>query len=197
MAGGPSGVGGPGNVSFDAMQQLVGAGDMESALLAFGIERAQGMEKLVKAKIADMRERNASIQELQQAMQTIRAAKPTGDGEQTTAASPELAKAMDVLAKNGMALPSGITATNGSKIDQLENCLVELDKVAPKPDKAGPACSRCRATPPPIPARPGSPTRPAATSMPTASTITATWTSCPPAAARATTSWSGTEPGAT
>ena len=36
-----------------------------------------------------------------------------------------------------MALPSGITATNGSKIDQLENCLVELDKVAPKPDKAG------------------------------------------------------------
>jgi hypothetical protein len=137
MAGGPTGVGGTSNVNFDAMQQLVGAGDMESALLAFGIERAQGMEKLVKAKIADMRERNASIQELQQAMQTIRAAKPTGDGEQTTAASPELAKAMDVLRKNGMALPSGITATNGSKIDQLENCLVELNKVAPKPDKAG------------------------------------------------------------
>ena len=55
MAGGPTGVGGPSNVSFDAMQQLVGAGDMESALLAFGIERAQGMEKLVKAKISDMR----------------------------------------------------------------------------------------------------------------------------------------------
>ena len=84
------------------MQQLVGAGDMESALLAFGIERAQGMEKLVKAKIADMRERNGAIQELQQAMQTIRSAKPAADG--STAASPELTKALAVLEKNGFAL---------------------------------------------------------------------------------------------
>jgi hypothetical protein len=79
MAGGPSGVGGTNSVSFDAMQQLVGAGDMESALLAFGIERAQGMEKLVKAKIADMRSRNGEIQELQKAMQELRSVKPEKD----------------------------------------------------------------------------------------------------------------------
>ena len=90
------------------MQQLVGAGDMESALLAFGIERAQGMEKLVKAKIADMRERNGAIQELQQAMQTIRSAKPAADG--STAASPEMTKALAVLEKNGIALPSGLSS---------------------------------------------------------------------------------------
>jgi hypothetical protein len=41
--GNMTGVGGPGNVNFDAMQQLIGAGDMESCLIAFGIERAQGM----------------------------------------------------------------------------------------------------------------------------------------------------------
>jgi hypothetical protein len=135
--GGASGVGGPTNINLDAMQQLMGAGDMESALLAFGIERATNMEKLVKAKIGDMKERNAAIQELQTAMQTVRAAKPSGEGEQTTEASPELTKAVAVLEKYGVAVPSGIKPTNGSKIDQLEKCLVELDKVAPKPDNAG------------------------------------------------------------
>jgi hypothetical protein len=119
MAGGPTGVGGTSNVNFDAMQQLVGAGDMESALLAFGIERAQGMEKLVKAKIADMRERNGAIQELQQAMQTIRSAKPAADG--STAASPELTKALAVLEKNGIALPSGLSSPELTKVKDLEH----------------------------------------------------------------------------
>jgi hypothetical protein len=127
MAGGPTGVGGPSNVSFDAMQQLVGAGDMESALLAFGIERAQGMEKLVKAKIADMRERNGAIQELQQAMQTIRSAKPAADG--STAASPELTKALAVLEKNGIALPSGLSSPELTKVKDLEHVDKMVDQL--------------------------------------------------------------------
>jgi hypothetical protein len=88
------------------MQQLVGAGDMESALLAFGIERAQGMEKLVKAKIADMRSRNGEIQELQKAMQELRSVKPEKDEkaltgtlsastQATLAKYPELVKFID------------------------------------------------------------------------------------------------------
>jgi hypothetical protein len=132
MAGGPTGVGGTSNVNFDAMQQLVGAGDMESALLAFGIERAQGMEKLVKAKIADMRERNGAIQELQQAMQTIRAAKPAADG--STAASPELTKALAVLEKNGIALPSGLSSPELTKVKELEHVDKMLDQMSVSSD---------------------------------------------------------------
>ena len=147
MAGGPTGVGGTSNVNFDAMQQLVGAGDMESALLAFGIERAQGMEKLVKAKIADMRERNGAIQELQQAMQTIRSAKPAADG--STAASPEMTKALAVLEKNGIALPSGLSSPEATKVKELEH----VDKMV----------TSCRS--PATPRAPRSPGSPAPSTM--------------------------------
>ena len=99
MAGGPTGVGGTSNVNFDAMQQLVGAGDMESALLAFGIERAQGMEKLVKAKIADMKSRNADIQELQKAMQELRSVKPEKDEKGKELTKPLSAETQATLAK--------------------------------------------------------------------------------------------------
>jgi hypothetical protein len=137
MAGGPTGVGGTSNVNFDAMQQLVGAGDMESALLAFGIERAQGMEKLVKAKIADMRERNGAIQELQQAMQTIRSAKPAADG--STAASPEMTKALAVLEKNGIALPSGLSSPEATKVKELEHVDKMVDQLQVSSDTKGAA----------------------------------------------------------
>jgi hypothetical protein len=135
MAGGPTGVGGPGNVNFDSMQQLVGAGDMESALLAFGIERAQNMEKLVKAKIADMRERNGAIQELQQAMQTIRSAKPAEDG--STAASPEMTKALAVLEKNGIALPTGLSSPEATKVKELEHVDKMVSQLQVSSDTAG------------------------------------------------------------
>jgi hypothetical protein len=73
---------GPGassGIQFDSIAKTIGTGDMEGMLIAFGIERAQTMEQAVKAKIADMRSRNAEIQDLQAAMQYFRAAKPGKD----------------------------------------------------------------------------------------------------------------------
>ena len=81
------GVGGSNAVQQASMEQLVGSGDMESVLLAFGIERASDMEKLVKAKIADMRARNGEIQSLQRALQELRAVKPDKDEPSTQAGS--------------------------------------------------------------------------------------------------------------
>ncbi len=111
------GVGGANQVQMDAIGSLIGNGDIESVMVAFVVERAQNMEALVKAKVADMRARNANIQELQQAMQTIRSYKPSGDSETTTpdSADAEIAKAVNVLAKNGLSVPDGMmTGSVGS-----------------------------------------------------------------------------------
>ena len=138
ITGGPS-ITGSSAVSRMTMQELVDGNDIEGTLLSFGIERAQRMEDLVKAKVADMRSRNAGISELQQAMQVIRAAKPEGkdDDTLTSASTPELAKAMATLREHGIAIPDGLSGTNNDKIVKLENAMVELNTVAPQPDKAG------------------------------------------------------------
>src|SRR5689334_13286087 len=129
------GVSGSSQVQLDGLSTVIGGGDMESVLLAFGVERAQDMESLVKAKVADMRQRNANIQELQQAMQTIRAAKPAGDDPATTASTPELAHALEVLKQNGVALPEGLTAQNQPQVERLQSALDELDTLDPAQDK--------------------------------------------------------------
>ncbi len=130
-------VGGANQVQMDAIGSLIGSGDVESVMVAFGVERAQNMEALVKAKVADMRARNASIQELQQAMQTIRAAKPEKEG--TSAASPEMTKALAVLEKNGISLPSGISSPEQTKVDKLEQVQGMLDKMSVSSDTKGAA----------------------------------------------------------
>jgi hypothetical protein len=105
------GVSGTSGIHFEALANTIGTGDMESVLLAFGIERAQNMESAVKAKIADMRSRNADIQELQKAMQYLRSVKPEKDekdkklevnGSAIKTSDPQYQAAKATLEKHGL-----------------------------------------------------------------------------------------------
>lgn len=105
------GVGGSSSVHFEALANAIGTGDMESVLLSFAIERAQNMEGAVKAKIADMRSRNADIQELQKAMQYLRSVKPEKDekdkklevnGNAIKTSDPQYQAAKATLEKHGL-----------------------------------------------------------------------------------------------
>jgi hypothetical protein len=71
-----SGISGNSAIQQDAISKLIGSSDMQSVLLAFGVERAQNNEQAVKAKIADMRERNNAINELRVLMSQMRTAEP-------------------------------------------------------------------------------------------------------------------------
>jgi hypothetical protein len=104
-------IGGSASIQFEALANTIGTGDMESVLLAFGIERAQNMESAVKAKIADMRSRNADIQELQKAMQYMRSVKPEKDedgkklevnGSAISTSDPNYQAAKATLEKHGL-----------------------------------------------------------------------------------------------
>ncbi len=72
-----SGISGSNSIQQDAISRLIGGGDMQSVLLAFGVERAQNNENAVKAKIGDMRARNNAINELRAVMGQMRVSEPS------------------------------------------------------------------------------------------------------------------------
>ena len=70
-------------------------------------------------------------------MQTIRLAKPAADG--STAASPEMTKALAVLEKNGIALPSGLSSPEAAKVKELEHVDKMVDQLQVSSDTKGAA----------------------------------------------------------
>jgi hypothetical protein len=108
------------------------SGDLETVMLSLSYERANTLDGVVQAQVQDMKDRNASIQKIQKALQEIRSRKPSEDKKGKKFDPPLSTETLNTLKEYGLEdnLTDDDTKLNsdGAYASLTENLKTEIDK---------------------------------------------------------------------